>query len=87
MERFWVTDKVLMIRITFDDDPKHVLDSLTKSVESGSGKRLSVIHVVFDPQRLNVLKSDFARSLQGVDKPDVLSEGVGVSHDEKFRQK
>lgn len=85
----WVADVVLVgVRgVAFDADTKHVFDGQFQAVEGGSGERSAVVEVIVDPQLLDFFEADSAVAFDGVDQPDVLSEGVGDTHHvEVFRK-
>lgn len=86
---FGVANVVLVVisRVAYDVDVEHVVDSLSEAVEGGSGEWFPVVEVVFDPQFLDVFEADFLRDQDDVDEPDVLAEGVGVSHGLCFLQR
>jgi len=39
-----------------------------------------LVEVVFDPKFLDSVEADFSGLQNGVYQPDVLAEGVGISH-------
>lgn len=82
VEHLGVVDEVLVTvgGVALNDDSEHVFYSLSHPVEGGSGERFSVVKVFVDPPMLDLLEVAFFEAQKGVDEPDELSEGVGVSH-------
>lgn len=80
LERFWVADEVLVLVVALDADAEHVFDGNFQSVEGSARKRPFVVKVIIYPKFLYAFEAYFIGSAYGIDKPNVLPEGVGVSH-------